>query len=232
MSRWRLGIALGLVPVLMAGTAVSSLAAPAYQRQTAQQHPLVAGKDATPLLFKDGADDEAAKVAVPAPVWPGSEAVSARAGALPVGAQVLGSKGNFPLVVKLGTPADKAAKTSKVTLDYAKFRTAYGADYGNRLRLVSLPDCALSTPDKPECAPTPLASSNDGTRVTGDAPSGSTVALAAAPEGSTGDFKATDLKSSSKWEAGGSSGDFTWSYEMRVPPSIEGPAPALALDYS
>ncbi|MGW4213790.1 RHS repeat-associated core domain-containing protein [Lentzea sp. NPDC004789] len=229
MSRWKLALALGLVPVLMAGTAAASSAAPGYQRQTAQQHPLVQGRDATPLPFKDGADDEAARTAVPAPVWPGTEAVTARAGLVPVGAQVLGRRGSFPLVVKLGAAKEK---TSTVTLDYAKFRTAFGADYGNRLRLVSLPDCALSTPDKAECAAVPLASSNDGTRVTGEAPSGAMVALASAPEGGTGDFKATDVKASSKWEAGGSSGDFTWSYPLRVPPSIEGPAPSLALGYS
>ncbi|MET9627637.1 RHS repeat-associated core domain-containing protein [Lentzea sp. NPDC006480] len=225
----KLGIALGLVPVLMAAMAAGSSAAPGYERQKAQQHPLVQGKDAKAAALAPDPDEEAAKKPVPEPVWPGAEAITARAGTLPVGVQSLGRRGDYAMVLKLGATKEK---TSKVSVDYSKFRTAFGADYGNRLKLVSLPDCALSTPDKQECAGTQLASANDGTRVTGEAPSGGLVALAAAPEGSTGDFKATDLKAAGKWEAGGSSGDFTWSYPLRFPPAIEGPAPEFGLDYS
>jgi hypothetical protein len=35
--------------------------------------------------------------------------------------------------------------------DYSGFANAYGADFGARLRLVSLPGCVLSTPSLPAC---------------------------------------------------------------------------------
>ncbi|WP_327257267.1 RHS repeat-associated core domain-containing protein [Streptomyces sp. NBC_01244] len=46
-----------------------------------------------------------------------------------------------------------------------------------------------------------------------------------------GDYKATPLASSSTWEAGGSSGSFSWSYPITVPPAAAGPMPALSLSY-
>ncbi|MEU1076808.1 MULTISPECIES: RHS repeat-associated core domain-containing protein [unclassified Streptomyces] len=57
-----------------------------------------------------------------------------------------------------GTTAGRAS----VQLDYTAFRGAYGADWATRLRLVRLPACALTTPEKAECrGVTPLASHND-----------------------------------------------------------------------
>ena len=42
-------------------------------------------------------------------------------------------------------------------VDYSGFATAYGGDFGGRLRLVRLPGCALTTPDLPEChVPAPV----------------------------------------------------------------------------
>jgi len=50
----------------------------------------------------------------------------------------------------------------QVGLDYTDFRDAYGADWGTRLRLVSLPACALTTPAVPSCqVQTPLVSTNN-----------------------------------------------------------------------
>ncbi|WP_330186103.1 RHS repeat-associated core domain-containing protein [Dactylosporangium sp. AC04546] len=46
-----------------------------------------------------------------------------------------------------GTGTGKVA----VDVDYSGFATAYGADYGSRLRLVQLPGCVLTTPEKSEC---------------------------------------------------------------------------------
>ncbi|MGY3685096.1 hypothetical protein [Streptomyces sp. TE33382] len=46
-----------------------------------------------------------------------------------------------------------------------------------------------------------------------------------------GDYKATPLAASSAWEAGGSSGSFTWSYPITVPPAAAGPSPSLSLSY-
>ncbi|HEY3467837.1 MAG TPA: hypothetical protein VGL47_22100, partial [Amycolatopsis sp.] len=39
----------------------------------------------------------------------------------------------------------------KVALDYSGFANAFGGGWSDRLRLFTLPACALSTPDKPQC---------------------------------------------------------------------------------
>ncbi|MEW1700908.1 polymorphic toxin-type HINT domain-containing protein [Streptomyces sp. NPDC091278] len=50
--------------------------------------------------------------------------------------------------------------------------------------------------------------------------------------GEGGTFKATPLASSGQWSAGGSSGAFTWSYPLAIPPAPAGPAPAVSFGYS
>ncbi len=56
-------------------------------------------------------------------------------------------------------------------------------------------------------------------------------ALSATTSGGSGDFKATSLAPSSTWQVGPQTGDFTYSYPMRVPPPVAGAAPSLALSY-
>ncbi|GIM93653.1 polymorphic toxin-type HINT domain-containing protein [Paractinoplanes toevensis] len=127
-----------------------------------------------------------------------------------------------------------------LTVDYSGFRTAYGGDWASRLRLVALPTCALTTPQRAECAGTPLPSRNDPKTGTVTATVGlpassaaaSLVAVAAATSGAAGSFAATKLQPSSTWSAGGSSGDFSWSYPMRVPPAPGSSAPSVDLSYS
>ncbi|MFB7512941.1 polymorphic toxin-type HINT domain-containing protein [Streptomyces sp. NPDC056144] len=50
--------------------------------------------------------------------------------------------------------------------------------------------------------------------------------------GPGGSFRASPLASSGKWSAGGSSGAFTWSYPMAMPPAPAGPAPNVTLSYN
>ncbi|MGI5153085.1 polymorphic toxin-type HINT domain-containing protein [Plantactinospora sp. CA-294935] len=142
------------------------------------------------------------------------------------------------LLVRVKPLAPATAVPMNVSVDYGSFRYAYGGNWASRLRLWQLPPaCAEQTPGSDGCRPTPLASVNnaaDGT-VTADvaaAPAGTLLALAAAPSGPEGDFTATPLAPSATWSSGGSTGDFTWSYPMRVPPSLGGPTPNLALSYS
>ncbi|GHJ48549.1 type IV secretion protein Rhs [Catellatospora sp. TT07R-123] len=127
-----------------------------------------------------------------------------------------------------------------VSVDYTGFAGKYGAGWSSRLRLYALPDCSVTTPDAPGCAPVPLASVNDaktGT-VTADATvrsaaaGGTMLALAAGSSGSDGDYGATNLQASSSWSAGGSTGDFSWTYPLRSPPSLGGPKPSMSLAYS
>jgi RHS repeat-associated protein len=50
---------------------------------------------------------------------------------------------------------------ANVTVDYSAFASAYGGGWAGRLRLVSLPACALTTPEKAACrVQTPLDSHN------------------------------------------------------------------------
>ncbi|ROQ96209.1 RHS repeat-associated protein [Streptomyces sp. 2132.2] len=58
--------------------------------------------------------------------------------------------------------------------------------------------------------------------------------LAASPgaDGANGTFKATSLNPSGAWQAGGSAGDFSWSYPLDIPASLGGPSPSLSLGYS
>ncbi|WP_259407763.1 RHS repeat-associated core domain-containing protein [Streptomyces akebiae] len=41
----------------------------------------------------------------------------------------------------------------RVTLDYSGFQYAHGGDFADRLRLVQMPACALTTPEKKGCSP-------------------------------------------------------------------------------
>jgi RHS repeat-associated protein len=63
--------------------------------------------------------------------------------------------------------------------------------------------------------------------------SGGSVVLAATDSGSgaKGDYTATPLAAAGTWSAGGSSGAFTWSEPVAVPPVSAGPAPNVAFGY-
>ncbi|MFG1892294.1 polymorphic toxin-type HINT domain-containing protein [Micromonospora sp. NPDC049051] len=248
------------------------------------------------------AEEAAAKVRRPAPVWPaagvaevtlptvaaGARAATAsavRAGTLPVTvkpvaptaraqvaaadltkvrvevlpkakAQAAGVNG---VLVRVGrTDGATSAGQAEVSVDYASFASAYGADWSSRLRLVRLPECALASPGAKDCAPLALDSRNHvrtrtvsatvsvspadagvsaaeakrfGTTVTAGS-AGTLVALTSGPSGGAGDFTASSLAPSSSWSHSGSTGSFQWSYPMRTPPGPGGPAPSLGLGYS
>ena len=134
-----------------------------------------------------------------------------------------------------GVTADSPAQ---LTVDYASFAEAIGGGWASRLELISLPACAVTTPDKPGClAPTPVGSVNNQENETLSAPvslgtEDRVMAVTAAPASGNGDYGATSLGPASTWSAGRNSGDFTWNYPLRVPPPPAGPAPSLSIDYS
>ncbi|HEX8630922.1 MAG TPA: RHS repeat-associated core domain-containing protein, partial [Catenuloplanes sp.] len=150
--------------------------------------------------------------------------------------------------------ADGQQGTGRVTveLDYSGFRDAFGAGWDSRLALVSLPDCALSTPHLPECRGSALRSTNaraEG-RLSAELPvaaaagqraasptvqaagSGQLVGVTSKPSSVGGNFTATPLSPSATWGAGGSTGDFSWSYPITVPPSPGSASPQISLGYS
>ncbi len=139
-----------------------------------------------------------------------------------------------------------------VALDYSGFSDAFGGNFADRLKLVTLPGCALSTPKEAACrTQTPVAFTNDRAHhrliatvtIPGDATAaasgqassetGAAIVLAAtsAPNGANGDYSATPLKDSDTWSGGGNEGSFTYSYPITVPPALGGVAPKVALSY-
>ncbi|MDI5943307.1 sugar-binding protein, partial [Micromonospora sp. DH15] len=107
--------------------------------------------------------------------------------------------------VLLSVTPDRSSGAARVGVDYAGFAEAFGGNYGSRLRLVRLPECALTTPKAAACRTAqPLASTNDpaARTVSAEVPmtasaSGARVVLAAVAAageegGNGGTYAATD----------------------------------------
>lgn len=135
-----------------------------------------------------------------------------------------------------------------VQVDYSKFASAFGGDWSSRLRLVELSCSASSacieqrvlpaghndTRSKTVTAevdvPAPaVAPRTVGTR---SAARYTTVALTADASGPAGSYAATPLAPSSVWNVSAQTGDFSWTYPLRVPPGTTGPRPDLAISYN
>ncbi|MFD9487015.1 RHS repeat-associated core domain-containing protein [Streptomyces sp. NPDC059991] len=147
-----------------------------------------------------------------------------------------------------------AGASARVEVDYSTIRDAYGAGWSSRLHLVSLPACALTSPNKPECRKTtPLRTVNNerahtlaatvavpstaqtpgASAARGVAASSMTVlAATAGTDSSEGSFKATSLAPSGSWSAGGNSGGFSWNVPISVPDAPGGQVPKVALSYN
>jgi RHS repeat-associated protein len=138
------------------------------------------------------------------------------------------------VAVKLS--AEQGSGRVALSVDYGPFAGAFGGDWANRLRIVPLPECALSTPDRPGCqAGDPLPTRNDvkAKRVTADVDTGQRLfAVAAGASGSSGNFGASSLSQSATWQVSPQTGDFSWSYQLDTPPGLNGPVPDLDLAYS
>ncbi|WP_336204276.1 RHS repeat domain-containing protein [Nonomuraea sp. LPB2021202275-12-8] len=154
----------------------------------------------------------------------------------PVRVELLDSAKLLGLAMRVSPGQGVAAKggTTRLEIDYSAFRHAFGGDYGARLRMVRLEECALTAAATACPQPEPVPSDNDakaGT-LTADVALSGLYALAAAPSGPSGDHAATSLAPSASWSVGAQSGDFTWSYDIRVPPALGGEEPELSLGYS
>ncbi|WP_217208954.1 polymorphic toxin-type HINT domain-containing protein [Streptomyces sp. AC550_RSS872] len=145
--------------------------------------------------------------------------------------------GTDGLLFSLGSARKQTVRTR---LDYSSFAGAFGGGYADRLRLVELPACAITTPDKAKCRTSkPVETVNDTEKQTLTAPkvalssSGATVLAAVADESSMGsDYKATPLAPSAQWSTSLNTGDFSWSYPMGVPAVPGGLTPSVGLSYS
>ncbi|MDM4721035.1 RHS repeat-associated core domain-containing protein [Micromonospora sp. WMMA1363] len=128
---------------------------------------------------------------------------------------------------------------ARVQVDYAGFARAYGGGWASRLRLVQLPECALSTPEVEACRTrTPVPTDNDtansevAATVAVGARASMVLAVEAGASGDNGDYTATSLSPAGQWQVSTQTGDFSWSYPLRVPPSLGGPAPDVSFAYS
>ncbi|MDG4832662.1 polymorphic toxin-type HINT domain-containing protein [Solwaraspora sp. WMMD1047] len=141
-------------------------------------------------------------------------------------------------VTRIGRAAGETGSgTVRLPLSYAGIADAYGGDFGARLRLVRLPECALTTPDAPTCAPEPVPAVNnagaDTLTATVEVGAGTELfAMVASESSAQGSYGATEFAPSSKWNVSPSSGAFNWSYPMRVPPVPGGLAPSVVLGYN
>ncbi|XVV00931.1 RHS repeat domain-containing protein [Actinosynnema sp. CA-248983] len=262
--RRSLGVVLTLV--LAAGTlsVVPGLSDPARAaaREASKpedRDPVVAGRAVDPRPGKA----EQSPAPPPAATWPTGAAefdvpavraadrkpAAVKAGDLPVWVEAAAGKVRVRALDRAA--ADRAGATGPlfavdsapgklgVRLAYGGFAEVFGGGFGHRARLVRLPACALSTPDKPDCrVATPVAATNDvraGTlsaevEVTGQ--EGAVLAVAAGTDSAKGDYKATELAASATWQVGTQAGDFTWTYPLRTPPVPGDLAPSLSLTYS
>ncbi|MFE4516878.1 polymorphic toxin-type HINT domain-containing protein [Kitasatospora sp. NPDC056783] len=192
---------------------------------------------------------------------PGEKGKAVKAGKLPVAVSSAGAAGKAKVELLGQDAATKAGvngllltvtgadENSGLAVDYSAFAQASGSGFGSRLKLVRLPECALTTPDLPECrVQTPLPGGNDPARQTvaadalTTAPAGSTrlqstpgamvLAATTGSAGPGGDYKATPLSSASSWSTALNSGAFTWSYDMPLTAMPGGLTPKIGLSYN
>lgn len=179
------------------------------------------------------------------PVWVGPPVTAGQVAAStgPVRVRMLGrseavTTGVAGVVFTLAAGRGRAQRVH-VSLDYRSFAFADGGDFAARLRLAILPACAVTTPWVGSCRrQTPLRTWNDTSAFRLGAnvllpSSGPALVLAAvtSPSGSAGAYSATPLASAGSWQAGGSSGAFTYTYKVAVPPVPGGLAPQIELGY-
>ena len=133
--------------------------------------------------------------------------------------------------------ADEAAPVD-LRIEDSLLSDRFGADYASRAVWALLPDCAAGSDGCGE--PIPLSAAHDadsGSWTVSSVPVSSSPMVVAAlssvasPTG-TGDFGASALSPSGTWQVSAQTGDFSWSYPLRVPPAPAGPQPSIALSYS
>ena len=174
--------------------------------------------------------------AAAAPAIAGSQSPDARARGAAVGkvrVSLLGraatkALGVDGLVVRVArADGSRQAGQARIAVDYRAVAGLFSRDALSRLRLVRLADGR----------PVPSATDTRSGTITATVPLAaagvlSSFALAAAPEGENGDYKASTLTPASTWQVSQQNGAFAWSYPIKTPPPPGGIAPDLALSYS
>jgi RHS repeat-associated protein len=131
-----------------------------------------------------------------------------------------------------------SALPAQLLIDSSPFAEAYGGGYASRLRVVNLPACALALPRPANCAAAgvPLKTTRDDAgRLVVDVADLADVAALAVTSGVSGDdgnWGATPLSLSSKWNVGQGTGEFSYTYPFDLPAPAGGKAPEVGLSYS
>lgn len=155
-------------------------------------------------------------------------------------AERVGVKGSLFTLDSKSSALGGARESIALTVDYAPYAELFGGSFASRMRLVELPACALTTPDKKGCREArPVAAINSTAEHTLTAksvslrPSRPTVlAVTASAAGDKGDYKATPLAPSSTWKTNLNTGDFIWSYGIPTPDVAGGLKPTVGLSYT
>ncbi|MGW4382509.1 RHS repeat-associated core domain-containing protein [Kitasatospora sp. NPDC004531] len=213
------------------------------------------------LAAPSGKADGARKTADGTPIW--LQAVEPDSGPYTgpsdIGVTVLDHQKSAALgisgVVFTVAPSSDADTEGKVRVgvDYSAFAEVYGGNYASRLRLVTLPACALTTPEIASCrVQTPLPTQLDtkafslSAEVELGSPSiarGASTArtsgiqvLATTNSGDqggspAGNYAASSLSPSGSWTGGSSGGSFTYGYPVQTPGATSTLAPSVGLSY-
>lgn len=143
-------------------------------------------------------------------------------------AKVFGYAG--PVVELARTDGSASAAPVGVRIGSSVLNAAFGADYAGRARWVQR---VIGTA-KNQARPVSAAHASGITTLTptvGRAPVLLAATSAPVSATGTGSFAATPTKQSDSWQVSAQTGDFSWNYPMRVPPSPAGPSPVVGLQY-
>ncbi|MFJ5550632.1 ricin-type beta-trefoil lectin domain protein [Streptomyces sp. NPDC093225] len=125
-------------------------------------------------------------------------------------AQALRAGANGMLVSLVPTAPTTGTGKVKVVIDYGSLAKAYGGGYGSRLKLVQLPDCALTTPQLAKCrTQTEIPFTNRATadQLTATVTLGTRApATPKTPKGAKGDRPAASAMAASSAQAAAPSG--------------------------
>ncbi|MBV2154928.1 RHS repeat-associated core domain-containing protein [Kitasatospora sp. SUK 42] len=175
----------------------------------------------------------------------------------PAKGRAVGTGGALVALTDADATPSAEGRRAQVSLDLKGFQAGGWVD---RARLVALPGCALTTPERAECRTrTPVDSTVDvaAGQVTAEVtlpPVGTAAAKSATaqaapaaqsafsapmvlaaepgPSGAGGSYAATPLAPSMEWSAGSNVGSFTYNYTIQLPPTLGGLAPSVVLDYN
>ncbi|GAA2470546.1 RHS repeat-associated core domain-containing protein [Streptomyces thermolineatus] len=152
-----------------------------------------------------------------------------------------------------GADGTQEPQPVEVSLDYGGFRHAYGGDFAERLRLVKMPACALVTPKARKCStrefveadndveagtltavlePDADPSAERASRASASTSGATVYAVTSGSSSDQGDYRASPLSQSGKWDVSTGSGAFTYSVPIELPKPPMGQAPELALTYN